>query len=140
MATVPLRKRIKRELRSIVVVAAIRLLSHLPRRLAWSLGTLLGRAAWHLAGKTRRLALQGLATAFPEKTEAEREAIAREMFLHHAHSAMEVVTIRSYDHDLESYVELRNPELLGQVMARGKGMIFVPGCSQFARRKPLHPL
>ena len=126
MAT-PLPKRIKRSVRSLVVVAAIRLLSHLPRRLAWSLGTLLGRAAWPLAGKTRRLALKGLATAFPEKTEAEREAIARAMFVNLGHSAMEVVTIRSYDRDLESYVELKNPELLDELMARGKGLIYVPG-------------
>ncbi len=123
----PLRKRIKRGVRSVVVVAAIRALSYLPRRLAWRLGTLLGRLAWPLAAKTRRLALKGLATAFPEKTDAEREAIARAMFVNLAHSAMEVVTIRSYDHDLESYVELKNPELLDELMARGKGLIYVPG-------------
>jgi KDO2-lipid IV(A) lauroyltransferase len=125
--SVPLHKRVRRALRSAVVVAAIRLLSHLPRRLAWSLGTFLGRAAWLVARKTSRLALAGLATAFPEKTEAEREAIARAMFVNLGHSAMEVVTIRSYDRDLDTYVELRNPELLDELMARGKGMIYVPG-------------
>jgi KDO2-lipid IV(A) lauroyltransferase len=125
--TPPLRKRIKRSVRSLLVVAAIRLLSYLPRRLAWSLGTFLGRAAWPLAGKTRRLALKGLATAFPDKTDAEREAIARAMFVNLGHSAMEVVTIRSYDRDLESYVELENPALLDELMARGKGLIYVPG-------------
>jgi len=124
---VPLRKRLKRSVRSVLVVAAIRLLSFLPRRAAWSLGTLLGRLAWPVAGKTRRLALAHLAVAFPEKSDAEREAIARAMFLHLGHAAMEVVTIRSYDGDLESYVELKNPELLQQVMARGKGLIYVPG-------------
>ncbi|MGB8930051.1 MAG: lipid A biosynthesis acyltransferase [Anaeromyxobacteraceae bacterium] len=123
----PLGKRVKRAIRSVVLVAAIRLLSRLPRRLAWSLGTLLGHVAFHVAVGTRRLSLQGLATAFPEKTDAEREAIARAMFLHHAHSAMEVVTIRSYDDDLESYVGVRNPELLDELMARGKGLIYVPG-------------
>jgi KDO2-lipid IV(A) lauroyltransferase len=124
---VPLRKRIRRSVRSVAVAAAIRLLARLPRQLAWSLGTLGGRLAWPLAGETRRLALKGLATAFPEKSEAEREAIARAMFLHLAHAAMEVVTIRSYDRDLESYVVLRDPGLLGEVMGRGKGMIYVPG-------------
>jgi KDO2-lipid IV(A) lauroyltransferase len=124
---VPFRKRFRRAIRSVVVVAAIRLLSHLPRRLAWSIGTLIGRLAFAVAGKTRRLALRGLSTAFPEKTEGEREAIARAMFLHLAHAAMEAVTIRSYDDDLESYVGIRNPELLDEVMARGKGMIYVPG-------------
>lgn len=124
---VPFRKRVRRSVRSIVVAAAIRLLSHLPRRLAWSLGTLAGRLAYPLAGRTRRLALNGLTTAFPEKSAGEREAIARAMFLHLAHAAMEAVTIQSYDRDLESYVEVRDAELLREVIARGKGMIYVPG-------------
>jgi len=76
---VPLGKRVKRAVRSVLVVAAIRLLSRLPRRLAWSLGTFLGRLAWPLAGKTRRLALAGLATAFPEKTDAERDMLYARM-------------------------------------------------------------
>jgi KDO2-lipid IV(A) lauroyltransferase len=123
----PLRKRIRRNVRSILVVTAIRLLSFLPRRLAWSLGTFFAPLAWTLAGKTRRLALQNLAIAFPEKSEPEREGIARAMFLHLAHAAMEVVTIQSYDRDLESYVRIENPALLDEVMARGKGLIYVPG-------------
>lgn len=124
--TVPLRKRVRRELRSLLVVGVIRLLSHLPRRLAWSIGTFVGRAAYLVAGETRRLALQGLATAFPEKTDAEREAIARAMFLHLAHVATEVVTIRSYDRDLESYVEAPNAGMLQELLSRGKGLIYVP--------------
>lgn len=124
---VPFRKRLRRSIRSVAVVAAIRLLARLPRRLAWSIGTVIGRLAFAVAGRTRRLALRGLATAFPEKTEAERTAIARAMFLHLARAAMEAVTIQSYDRDLESFVEIRNPELLDEVMARGKGMIYVPG-------------
>jgi KDO2-lipid IV(A) lauroyltransferase len=124
---VPIGKRVKRSVRSVAVVAAIRLLSFLPRRLAWSIGTLLGRLAWPLARTTRRRALTGLATALPEKTDEEREAIARAMFLHLAHAAMEVVTIRSYDRDLESYVGVQGLDLLWEVMGRGKGLIYVPG-------------
>jgi KDO2-lipid IV(A) lauroyltransferase len=124
---VPLHKRVKRELRSLVVVAAIRLLSHLPRRLAWSIGTLVGHVAYRVAWGTRRLSLQSLAVAFPERSAAEREAIARAMFLHLAHVAMEVITIRSYDRDLESYVEAPNAALLHELLARGKGLIYVPG-------------
>ncbi|HSM91848.1 MAG TPA: lysophospholipid acyltransferase family protein [Anaeromyxobacteraceae bacterium] len=124
---VPFRKRARRQVRSVVLVAAIRLAALLPRRLAWSLGTLVGRGAWVFARKTRRLALRHLGIAFPEKSEGEREGIARAMFVHLAHVATEVVTIRSYDRDLEAYVEVRNPELLDQLMARGKGLIYVPG-------------
>jgi KDO2-lipid IV(A) lauroyltransferase len=40
---------------------------------------------------------------------------------------MEVVTIRSYDRDLEAYVVMENEPLLHEVLVRGKGMIYVPG-------------
>ncbi|WP_242370850.1 lysophospholipid acyltransferase family protein [Anaeromyxobacter sp. SG26] len=125
--TVPLRKRIKRSVRSAIVRAAIRLLSLLPLSVALALGGALGRLGYLLAGKTRRLALRHLALAFPERSEAEREAIARRMFVHLGRAAMEVVTIRSYDARLETYVELSNGEVLREVMARGKGMMFVTG-------------
>lgn len=124
---VPLRKRFKRSVRSLVVVGAIRLVSHLPRRLAFRIGTFIGWAGFHVAGRTRRLALQGLAVGFPEKSETERLAIARAMFIHYGRAAGELVTVRKYDPDLESYVELRDPELLRDVMARKKGMVYVTG-------------
>jgi Kdo2-lipid IVA lauroyltransferase/acyltransferase len=125
--TVRLRKRIKRSVRSLIVGAAIRLLSLLPLGAALALGGLLGRMAYLFAGKTRRLALGHLALAFPERSQAERAALARKMFVHLGRAAMEVVAIRSYDAHLDSYVELVNGDVLREVMARGKGMMFVTG-------------
>ena len=124
---VPLRKRIKRSVRSALVRAVIRLLGLLPLRPALALGGLAGRAAFHLARGTRRLALESLARAFPERTEAERRAIAREMFVSLGRDALELAAIRSYDARLERYVELTPPTLLQEVIARGKGMVFVTG-------------
>jgi KDO2-lipid IV(A) lauroyltransferase len=124
---VPFKKRARRELRSRFLVALIGLLSRVPLRVAWPIGTLAGRLGWWLGGATRRKALAGLATAFPEKSEAERAAIGRAMMVHLAHVAVEAVTIRSFDRELESYVALDKPELLREVMARGKGVILVPG-------------
>ncbi len=124
---VPLRKRIKRSVRSAVVRAAIRLLGLLPLAPALALGGLVGRLAYHLAGRTRRLALRSLAQAFPERSEAERRALARETFVQLGRSALELAAIRSYDARLEGYVELSPPTLLQEVIARGKGMVFVTG-------------
>jgi lauroyl/myristoyl acyltransferase len=67
--TVPLGKRIKRSVRSAIVLAAIRLLSLLPLGAALALGGAVGRMAYLLAGKTRRLALGSRAVAFPERSE-----------------------------------------------------------------------
>ncbi len=124
---VPLRKRVKRSVRSVLIRAAVRLLGLLPLAPALALGGLVGRAAFHLARRTRRRALAGLALAFPEQTEAARVAIARQMFVEFGRTALELASIRSYDARLEEHVELSPPTLLKDVIARGKGMVFITG-------------
>jgi len=123
----PLGKQIKRRIRSELVRGALRLLSFLPLRPALALGAGIGRAAHRLAGGTRRLALKHLAEAFPERTEAERAALAEAMFVHLGRTALELAAIRSFDDRLEHYVELSPPALLHDVIARGRGMVFVTG-------------
>jgi KDO2-lipid IV(A) lauroyltransferase len=124
---VPLRKRIKRRVRSAAIRALLRFLAVLPLRPALWLGGALGALAHRLAGRTRRLALAHLAIAFPERTEAERRAIAPAMFVHLGRSALELAAARSWDRRLESYVEMAQPTLLREVLARGRGMVFVTG-------------
>ena len=124
---VPLRKRVKRGVRSVVIVAALRLASLIPLGPALHIGGWGGALAYHLLGKTRRLALAHLALALPELPEAERQAIARQMFVNLGRAAMEITAIRSYDHRLDTYVEMQNGELPGELVARGKGVIFVTG-------------
>jgi KDO2-lipid IV(A) lauroyltransferase len=118
---------VKRAVRSAVVAAAIRLVGRLPRRAVFRVGSLVGRVGFHVARGTRRLALQSLAVAFPERTEGERLAIVRAMFVHLGRAAAEVITTRKYDPILESYVELRDPALLADVLGRKQGMIYVTG-------------
>lgn len=68
-----------------------RLLAHLAIGLLWllhflplsvhaALGQGLGRLLWRLAGRRRRIALRNLALCFPQRSEAEREQIARAHF------------------------------------------------------------
>jgi len=123
----PLLKRARRSLRSALVRAAIQLVGLLPLRLALGLGALAGRLAYHLAAKDRRLALEHLALAFPERSAEERRAIAREMFVRFGLNAFELAAVRRYDARLESYVEFEPPGLLQEVFARGKGIVFVTG-------------
>lgn len=125
--TVPVHKRIKRSIRSALIRLAIHALSLLPLGPALWLGAWAGRLAYRFAGKTRRLALGSLEVAFPEKSAEEREATAREMFVHLGRAAMELAAIRWYDAELDRYVEIADPGLLREVMARGKGMVFVTG-------------
>ncbi len=108
-------------------MGAIRLLSRLPLGPALALGGLAGAIAYRLARRTRRLALAHLALAYPEKSEAERAAIARAVFVHLGRSALELAAIASFDARLGSYVEFAEPTLLREVMGRGAGMVFVTG-------------
>src|SRR5881397_568229 len=63
-----------------LLLAALWLVHWLP--LSWQslLGRAVGAIAWALAGSRRRIALRNLEMCLPEKTEAERLAIAREHF------------------------------------------------------------
>jgi len=126
---VPPYKRVKRSVRSVVVRAAIRLLAFVPLRPALAFATLVGRLGYALAGRTRRQMLAHLAIAFPERTPAEREAIARASFLHLAWLAAEVATLRTWRHRLREYVTFAPgavERLLG-FAAGGKGIVYVTG-------------
>jgi KDO2-lipid IV(A) lauroyltransferase len=123
----PLPKRIRRAIRAALILAAIKILGLLPLRPALWLGAAAGRLAHRLARRTRRLSLEHLALAFPEKPPGEREQIVRDMFVHLGRSALELASIRWFDSRLDRYVQVSPPDLLGEVMARGRGMVFVTG-------------
>jgi KDO2-lipid IV(A) lauroyltransferase len=127
--TPPLRKRVKRRVRSVFVVGVVRLVSLVPLRAALAIAAAVGWAAWHLARGTRRQMLAQLAIAFPEKPIAEREAIARASLVHLARLAAEVVTLPRWRARLDAYVSLAPgaEEVLRSAMARGRGLVFVAG-------------
>jgi KDO2-lipid IV(A) lauroyltransferase len=127
--TVPVRKRLKRRVRSVFLVAAVRLVSLVPLRAALAIARVVGWLAWHLAPGNRRQMLAHLAQAFPEKPVAEREAIARACLIHLASLAAEVVTLSSWRDRMEAYVGLGPgaEEALRAGMARGTGLVFVAG-------------
>lgn len=52
----------------------------LPRSVARGVGAGLGAVAWRLLGRLRRVGMRNLEMAFPEKSEAEREAILRGVY------------------------------------------------------------
>lgn len=126
----PLAKRLRRELRVRALIASLPLLEVLPIEFGASLGTL----AWYLAGRQRRLALEHLKIAFPEKTERERRRIGRASFANLGRAALETARGDA------SRVELspRDEALIRAAHAEGKGVILVTGhigaWELFARR------
>jgi KDO2-lipid IV(A) lauroyltransferase len=127
--TVPLRKRIKRSLRSALVRALILAISRLPLRAALTLADAVGRLAWAAAGTTREQILANLLIAFPEKTEAERQAIGRGSLVHLARLAAEAATLPGWRHRLPAYVSFAPgaEERLRALAARGEGLLYVTG-------------
>ncbi len=125
----PLAKRLKRFLRYLLVRAVLGFVSALPLGLARTLGAGFGRFAFAVAGGERRKALKSLARAFPEKSDAERHALARASFRHLGMAAFEVGATTSLDARLEQLVrwDAEDRAVLEAALARGRGVVFVSG-------------
>ncbi len=122
-------KRVRRATRAAVIRAFIRAMMLVPLPIATAIGAALGRAAWVLSGRLRRDMRASLAIAFPERSAAERDAIARASLVHLGHVGGEVITMRQWAARLDERVEA-SPEAVATVeraWARRKGIIFVLG-------------
>jgi KDO2-lipid IV(A) lauroyltransferase len=92
-------------------------------RFLLALGEALGSAAWAL-GLRRRVALDGLRRAFPERTEGERSAIGRAAYRQLGRSLAEVALARRVsDADLDELVRFDNWDLFQSAQARGRGVV-----------------
>ncbi|RKH68010.1 lysophospholipid acyltransferase family protein [Corallococcus llansteffanensis] len=125
----PLTKRLKRTLRYLLIAGMLRLLQFLSLGAARTLGMTLGGWAYAIAGGERRKALKSLARAFPDRSDAERDALARDAFRHLAAAALEVASTRALDAGLETLVSWppEDRRVLEAALAKGKGVVFVSG-------------
>ncbi len=122
-----LHKRVKRYLRYLLMRGVVFLIGLLPLGFARRMGRALGGLGFHLAPSQRRKALASLAIAFPDKTEAEHRALARESLAHLGECAAEFCCYQQVDRQLSTFVTLP-PEgkvLMEQVHAEGKGCVFI---------------
>jgi KDO2-lipid IV(A) lauroyltransferase len=125
----PLFKRLKRFVRYLLLRAAAGLASLFPVKWVSAFGAFLGALGFALAAGERRKALAHLARAFPEKSEAERRAIAKGSFAHLGRCVGELVCVRQIDARLDEWVEWpqESRAVLDAALARGKGVVFVSG-------------
>ncbi len=90
---------------------AIRLLALMPPRWMAPLSRSLLVLAWPLAGRRRRIAMTNLRLCFPEKSEAEREAIVREHLRAYLQAALEHGLLwRGSAEEIQQYVRLRDEQ------------------------------
>ncbi len=122
-------KRVRRAVRAAVIRAFIRALMRVPLPIAAAIGAGLGRAAWLLSGRLRRDMRASLAVAFPERSAAERDAIARASLVHLGHTGGEVITMRQWAARLDERAEASAEAIatVERAWARRKGIIFVLG-------------
>ncbi len=105
-----------------------RLILALPLKSAQRFGAAIGSAAYHLAGSRRRVALENLGHAFPELTEESRRRIAKGAFRNYGIALVELLWFPNLtDTLLRTLVTIRNPEVIAQGNAKGKGMIMLSG-------------
>lgn len=133
-------------------VAILWLLHWLPLPVLRALGRSIGRLLYALGRERRNVALTNLRLCFPEKTEAEREAIAREHFNAFTCAALDrtlcwwasrerlerLIRIRGVEHlsDPEGRpIVLLSPHFVGLDAGATRTSMFVPGCSVYSKQK-----
>ena len=90
------------------------------------IGAALGALGYRVVGKRRRVALDNLAAAFPERPEAERRRIARAAFCHFGRMSAEFLTFPPIPREaLDRYAVFEGLEHVERAYASGAGMIHI---------------
>lgn len=100
----------------------------LPVSWAVSLGMGLGWIGYKLIGIRKKVMLDNLRQAFPEKSRTEREKIALKSYCHWGGMAAEFALLPKMDERrFRRYVEFDGEEVLDKVAAGGKGGLIISG-------------
>ncbi len=100
----------------------------LPRAWARAAGAAIGSVAWRFAGGLRKTGRRNLALAFPEKSEAERERILREMYRTLGWQLAEFCLMSRYTVERTSeFIRYDGLENYTAARDRGKGVLVLTG-------------
>ena len=108
-----------------IVRALLLVTERLSLRRLQALGRALGRLAYRLAGKQRRLCHVQLALALPHLPEAERTRIARACMEHQGMTVMETMALPRLRREGAVWVRLEGAEQIAAAHAKGRGVILV---------------
>ncbi len=111
--------------------------SILPIKLGLRLADLAGKLGFVIMEKERRRSLENLRSAFPEKTDAEVEGIAKGVFSNLCKNAVEWVSVYKVNKkNIDRWVKVEGLEKIDRVFSRGKGGIILG--SHFGNWELLH--
>lgn len=106
----------------------IRLISLLPWTVLHRISDVLFVLIYYLIGYRKKVVIHNLALAFPEKTDAERAAIAKDFYKHLCDIIVEIVKMLTISpEDLQKHIHVENPELLAKYLEHGQSCIVMTG-------------
>jgi KDO2-lipid IV(A) lauroyltransferase len=118
--------RYRLEYLAVRLVAA--LVTVLPMRTVRALGAAMGRLAYLVDAPHRRIALENLAAAFPGRSAAEHQAVARATFAHFGSLLLELLKFGSYSPEqMLAAVDIEGEERVRQAQQQGRGILFFTG-------------
>ena len=108
-----------------LVVSFIKFLSLLPLSISRALGAFLGGLLWRGRGREKRVTITNLQLCFPELSDAEIHALARESLQETMKTAMEAGAVwrRDYAWLKSKMVEVEGEHILRDKLALGKGLL-----------------
>jgi Kdo2-lipid IVA lauroyltransferase/acyltransferase len=111
-----------------LAVAVAWLLARLPLPWLLGLGRAFGLTAYRLARRRRHIARVNVALCFPERSDAEREALVRQSFMHTGVSLAEMILVwLNPGHPVAGRFRVHGAEHLAEAQARGHGVLLVAG-------------
>ena len=104
---------------------ALRLLALLSLSQAGALGRLIGTCLWRLNGRARSISQINLALCLPERSDAERQLLARQSLAHLGTLALELGGSWCWPSDklLHEVVEVEGLELMAAAQDSGRGLV-----------------
>ncbi|MGB9772743.1 MAG: lysophospholipid acyltransferase family protein [Bacteroidota bacterium] len=122
------RVRLKDIIEYIALITAGQILRLFPLRTVQRLGAWCGSVAFHIVPIRRRVALENLQKAFPEKTHSEVWRIARQVYKNFGIVLFEVLWFpKIKPEDLQKLVHVDNLQLMEKKLSEQKGLIMLSG-------------
>ncbi len=101
-------------------------LARLPFWLLYLLSRLLFIVIFNLIGYRRKVVLENLRNAFPEKSEKEIQQIGKRFYIHFSELTLEIIKLRDMNEaDFKKRMIVKNTEMLNHYFKQGKSLIIL---------------
>lgn len=102
--------------------------SILPLPVRGMMGSFLGELMYVFGSSRRRITMNNLRIAFPNKSIAERQRICKRSFVNLGITFLEVAALKYFsEDDIRKLIQLKNHVLINETIARGNGAILLSG-------------